>query len=459
MSYGKNDSHLTRIGGYGATASQQMGNATRRQQGPKKGSPSWANNFQPSEGSPDYIRLIPGNFQADRVNSETGQAYIEEVPWFECAEHFHGTNKQSIMCSAGINYMNQKLAEPCRGCDIWHEDMAARKEIEQRTGVKPQGPNRIGRSSKYVFLVLDMAWFFKGFRLDEHGRVKVNQNTGKPFEDWIKYNEAHHNEYLYASGEASRQGKQLEMRHGMVQTWPVGFNQFGTLSGFADIVQKHCRSCGGQNCVHTSGWSCPNCNAPTITTSLPPDEVKKLVSKAVYCSNCKTMAYPRPIMVCTNCPNPMPATLYDVDMQVQNVRVNKNRQLIIPWMSNPRPVDPEFAEAMKKIPDVLTKFAPTSMEEQIAKFGHPPQSAQAPAPQQWGQPQQPPQQGWQQPQQAFQPQQQPWQQPAAQQPQWGQPAHQPQWGGQPTQAWGQPQQQPQYGFNPHAPIDPSQIPF
>jgi hypothetical protein len=453
MSFGKNDGHLTRIGGYGATQSQQMGNAMRRQYGPRKGSPSWANNFQPSEnGTPDLIRLIPGDFDAERINETTGEIFYEKVPWFEATEHYHATMKKSTICSAGVARMDKKRAKPCRGCDISHEDYNERKRIANEKGLKSvEHPNRISMSSKWVFLVLDMAWFFKGNRLDEHGRVQVNKNTGQAYTDWIKYDQNHHNEYLYASGEAQRNGKQVEMRHGMVQTWPLGFNQFGTINGWADVVQKHCRSCGNQNCVQTAGFSCGTCNAPTNDSSLPPNELKQLVSKPLRCRHCGTVDYPKPIMSCAYCPNPVPANLYDVDMQVQQTKVQGKRQLIIPWISNPRPVDPAFAEALKKLPDAAKKFAPTPYEEQVAIFGPPPGQH---APQPYGQAQPPqgfgaypagppqgyPQQGYQQP-----PQQQ-WGQAPAPQQGYHQP---PQQGYPPQQGWGQapaPQQQQSWGY-------------
>lgn len=445
MSFGKNDGHLTRIGGYGATQSQQMGNAMRRQYGPRKGSPSWANNFQPNEhGNPDFIRLLPGDFDAERIDETTGQITIEKVPWVEATEHYHATMRKGIICSAGVARMNKKLAKPCRGCDISHEDYNERRRIANEKGLKSvEHPNRISMSGKWVFLVLDMAWFFKGNRLDEHGRVQVNKNTGQAYSDWIKYSAEHHNEYLYASGEAARQNKQVEMRHGMVQTWPLGFNQFGTINGWADVVQKHCRSCGNQNCVQVQGFVCGACNASSVESSLPPDELKKLVSKEVRCRHCGTTAYPKPIMTCGYCPNPVPSNLYDVDMQVQQTKIQGKRQLIIPWISNPRPVDPAFAEALKKMPDAAKKFAPTSYEEQVALFGPAPSAQHAPQP--FGQAQPPqgpggypgvPQQGYP-PQQGYAPQG--YQQPPPQQ-QWGQapvPQGYPQYQQPAQQGWGQ----------------------
>lgn len=437
MSYGKNDAHLQRIGGYGASTSQQMGNAMRRQRGPQKGSPSWANNFQPREGIADTIRLIPGEFQNERVDETSGQIFMETTPWFEATEHYHGTLKKSIICSAGVFRMDQKKRKPCRGCDISHEDYQERRRIESEKGVKVQNPNRVSMSSKYVFLVLDMAWFFKGYQLDEHNRVKVNPNTNQPYQDWLKYDSENHNAYLFAGNTAQQQGKQLEMRQGMVRSWPLGFTQFGALNGYADVVQKHCRSCGNQNCINIVGWSCPTCNAPTIETSLPPDEVRKLVSKPLRCRHCQNTAYPKATHSCMYCPNPAPASLYDVDMQVQIVKDGRgNKTLIFPWVSGPRPIDPAYAKALEKKPDIEKKFAPTPYEEQVAKFGPAPGAHQVPAPH--GQPQY-----GQQPPQAF------GAYPTAG---YGAPPAQPGWGAQPAQP------QVDYGWAGYG-TDEDKIPF
>lgn len=456
MSFGKDDSHLGRIGTFGATTAQQMGNAGRRQQGPRKGAPPWAGNYTPSEGTPDLVRLIPGKYEAERIDEQTGAVFLEEVAWFEHTEHFHGGLKRSSICSAGVHRMSKDKAQPCRACTIFWEDFRERQRIEREKGVKPQGPKRISASSKYAFLVLDMGWFFKGVRTDNQGKAKTNSNTGQPFLDWIKYTGHHQDAEFSSSG---------EKRNGMVFPWPLNFTQFGTLSGYADIVQRHCKSCGGQNCIHTSGYTCPTCNAPTFRqqdSSVPPDRIKEIVSRPMPCWNCKNSNYPRATLSCMNCQYPAPSTLYDVDMQVQKVKVRENNNIIIPWMSGPRPVDQAYANALKYIPDLPKKFAPTPYEEQLQIYGEPqptavpqgqyvdpnqqhqnyyaqppayqqpPQGSWSQQPQQW-QPPAPPQGQWpQQPQPQPQPQPQAWQ---PQAPQW-----QPQQPQQPQQ-W-QPQQQP-----------------
>lgn len=372
MSFGKQDGHLTKIGGYGATSSQQMGNATRRQSGPRKGSPSWANNYSPSEGTPDNIRIIPGNFDAERVDSATGQVFIEQVAWVEYTEHFHGGIKKGITCSGGVHRMGDwKKALPCRGCDISREDLAERRRIEAEKGVKVTQPNRVSFSSKYAFMVLDMGWFFKGYRLDEYGRPKVGQN-GQAYLDWIKYTDQNYGVYNYTQQELARQSKAVEVQQGLIRSWPVGYTQFNTLIGYAELIQKHCRNCGGMNCIHTTAWVCPHCTAPTFMggeTTMPADKIKETVSQIMPCRACHQPGYPKAIQSCQHCSNPTPANLYDVDLQIQTIKVNNTKAFHLAGVSNPKPIDGVFAELLKKLPDMVKKFAPTPMEEQVALFG------------------------------------------------------------------------------------------
>lgn len=397
MSFGKDDSNLGRIGTYGATA-QQMGNASRRQSVARKGSPPWANNYQPSTGSPDTIRLIPGDFEAERINKDTGAVFTEKVPWKEYTEHFHGGIKKGMTCSGGVFRMaDRKRAQPCRGCDIWREDFNVRQQIEREKGVRPQQPNRVSFSNKYAFIALDMGWFFKGFRYDENGRPKVGSN-GQAFMDWIKYNDQNYNIYAATQRDLAVQNKAVETQQGLVRSWPVGQTQFEALTGFAEMAQKHCKNCGGMNCIHVQSYNCPHCQAPTFMsheTTMPADKIKEVVNGITVCRNCRQPGYPQAINSCQHCSNPSPATLYDVDLQIQSMKVNKTYQLHLAGMSNPKPIDGAFAELLKKLPELDKKFAPTPYDEQIALFGPPPSGAGTgvASQQQFTQaPQQPPQQ-------------------------------------------------------------------
>jgi ribosomal protein L37E len=395
MSFGKDNNNLVRIGAYGASSAQKMGNATRKVHVARKGSPPWANNYRPSQGVPDHIRILEGNYQVEKIdeNSTEGATYLEEVGWWEHTEHYHATMKKSIICSAGPHRRSKKLAQPCRGCDIYWEDYNERERIRQETGQKVQNPNRISMSSKYTFNVLVYGNFFKAPRMDEHGRTKVKQN-GQAFMDWVKYRGPQDDQAYHTS---------QEKQEGLVMAWPVGYNQFITLRQYADMVSHHCLNCGQQNCVYVQQWVCPACTAPLMeltASSLNPEQIQELVSQPNTCRNCNTRAYPQAVHGCSSCNNPRPARLYDVDLMLQTIKSNNSRQLMVTWVGAPSGIDPKYSDIVSKAADLSTKFAPTPMEQQISIFGPATQdiaSAQQPpyAPQfqnqgQW-QPQGPPQ--------------------------------------------------------------------
>lgn len=437
MSFGKDDQNLARIGTYGATSSQQMGNATKRQSGPRRGPPPWANNYQPREGVADTIRLIPGNYAAERIDKNTGQVFTEQVPWFEYNDHFHGGIKKGMTCSGGIHRMDRKKSSPCRGCDIWREDANERRRIEAEKGVKPKAPDRVSFSSKYAFNCLDTGWFFKGYRYDDNGRVKVG-NNGQAYMDWIKYDDQSYGVYQATQRDLSQQGKAVETQQGLIRPWQVGFTHFNILIGFSDMIQKHCRNCGGMNCIQTQSWVCPHCTAPTLQgaeSTMPADKLKELVNGIIMCRNCKQQGYPKPVQQCSHCSTPTPATLYDVELQIMLIKTGEKSSVInLLGVSPPKPIDGAFAELLKKLPDLERKFAPTPYDEQVALFGPAPavkdasqfQPQQQPQgyaqPQGWGAPQgygQAPAFGGHQQPQYQQPQQPP--QPQFQQPQYQQP--------------------------------------
>jgi hypothetical protein len=371
-----------------------MGNAARRQYGPRKPSPSWANNYEPPEGSTDLVRLIPGKYESQRIDQVTGAVIVEETGWYEFVEHYHGTLRKGMICTAGVyRWADKSKAQPCRGCDISNEDFEERKRIERATGHKPTNPNRMGASTKYAFIILQLGepsqggHFYKGYQYDRDNRVSVGKNGGQPFMEWRKYIGQQEPEFQHIARDLQTQGKQVEWKVGHVQTWPANYGMFKTLEAYSDMLQKHCKNCGGQNCLHTQSYACPHCSYPTIQdTATPADKVKEIVNQVVTCRNCNQKAYPYAIQACSYCQNGRSASIWDVDFQFCKTKVNKTSQLMIPWSSPPKAIDPMYAKVMEKLPNVLTKFAPTPYEDQVQLFGHPntqaaAQQYQPPAPQ------------------------------------------------------------------------------
>jgi len=363
MSFGKDPNQLATIGGYGASMTQQMGNATRKQPSSRNGAPFWANTFKPSTGTPDEIRVIPGSYTIQRVNE--GVVYEEQLPWFECTEHYHGGLSRSVLCSAGVHRMDRNKREPCCGCEMYWEDYMIRKEREKETGNKVTKPNRVSMRSLYVFNVLDLGYFFKAPQRDENGHLKLNPQDGKPYMVWTKYVGQHQ------AAEANAQG--AEGHWGHVMSWPLGRDHFNMLSSYSDLISKNCLSCGGHSTIVTRHWSCNNCHAVLLdpwTANMPPEKVQEFTQQPVRCGTCGTTAYPHEEHHCSNCQYPRPATIFDVNLHVKRQKDPSTQrvQLIIPQFSNPQGLPPHFADALQKLPDLAKRYAPTPYNEQLTLF-------------------------------------------------------------------------------------------
>lgn len=81
--------------------------------------------------------------------------------------------------------------------------------------------------------------------------------------------------------------------------------------------------------------------------------------------------------MCSGCAvkgtQPVRATIYDVDLQVQAVRTgeNDNTILTIVGMTDPKPIDPVFQDLLQYKPDLSKRFAPSTLEEQSRQWGAP----------------------------------------------------------------------------------------
>jgi hypothetical protein len=301
--------------------------------------------------------------------------------------------------------------------------------------------------------------------------------------EWIKYDGTpqHHQEAQNAEG-----------RHGRILPWVVGRDQFSFLSTYADVLSSFCAGCGTNGSIHTQRWSCEKCNADILNPAqagMSTEQINAIVHKPCVCNYCRHVGYPREVVACTNCQAPRRATLYDATIPMRASKNSEGKtQLMTPGNPVIGPIGQQFQDLLGDLPDLLKKFAPTSVAEQQALFANggpehsggshqqhsgppaqaygsgqphmqnqPPQNYQQPQnfppqnPHMQGQPayQQQPAQAPQYQQPAQQQPQQPYYQQPNQAPQYQQPAQQPQY-----------QQQPQYGQQPQyqQPQAPAVIP-
>lgn len=370
MAFGKDPSILKNVIPHGGSFSQQVAMATRRVKVPRSGggggSIFWADKYQPTEHMPgDPVRLIHGVYEIPKV-ADDGSVYTMSLPWCEYREHFHGYLSKSIICSAGPLYMDKARREPCYGCNIFWEDFQIRKQ----KGKGANSPNRVSMREMYAFTVLVMAPFHKIEQVDNQGNLRVNQKTNQPFWNWEK-----------CSGpgcQGCAGGK--ETKQGHVQPWPMGRDHFFGLNAYADYIGTSCITCRSRGTVSTLLWKCGACGDPVIDmrqTSFTMAQINDVVKNLYACRKCETSAMLVEDTYCTSCTPTgqiaQRAGVFDVDMQVKRqASAGKNgTQLVVLAFSDPKPVDPAFAEMAKPL-DLPAKYKPTPLEQQATLFEYQP---------------------------------------------------------------------------------------
>jgi hypothetical protein len=396
MAFGKDQAVLGGVAPFGGSVHQRARAATRR---PKRSGgsnmPYWVDCFKPSDVQVDTIRLVPGSFQVSRLTDANPPAVYEEVcEWYEYVEHYWGPPiKKGAICSAGPLRFSKNLHDPCHGCTVFWEDFNERKRIAQEKKVKRvEHPNRISMRDMFAYCAVDFALFHKMPRTDDNGVVQMNPNTNQPYYNWTK-----------CTGHGCPGCMQgVESKQGRMQPWPMGKNHFTALNGYADFISNCCKTCGGRDCVEWMLWQCgnPDCGHPIIrknSTTYNLKQIQEITGEAFHCTQCNQLSYLLEMVECRNCsPNmmtPVRASVFDVDIQVktQASQDNNSTQLLVPAYSDPKPIDPQFAELAEKPLNLQARFQPTPLEKQAEIWKYSPSTPQAAAdasqnPQQFVQP-------------------------------------------------------------------------
>lgn len=382
MSFGKDNAHLANIPRYGGSVAQRAANAGRRKKQPTGGSKRayWSDNFVPDEFTPSTIRIIPGDYQLQRV-SEKGELYTEQAPWWECKEHFHGSLRRGAICSAGPRFMDRKLREVCYGCDIFWE------------GKDGGGKRKISMSDKFVFAVIDQGLFHKVPQVDHKtGQYQMNEKTGQPYTEWVK-----------CTGTGCLGCPQAqETKEGNIRPWMLNKAHFNALNGYARGIGTCCVTCSGRGTIKTEMWQCSNPACGDLifdmsSTTATQEQINTVTNDLYRCPSCSHVDYPEEVIACVNCTpagqTPVRATIFDVDMVVRTQKLgdgeNAQTAIIVDATSNPQPLNPKFQELLKYAPKLDQRFAPSSLEFQASIWkinaapgqqqGQQPQGQQAPA--------------------------------------------------------------------------------
>lgn len=360
MAFGKDDSQLANMGTYRQMAMTQVNHGrSSRSGGGGGGMPTFVDRFKPSTVEEDLIRLIAGSFPNVRAVDKE-HTVTTALPFVTFTEHFDGQTKQSITCSSGPFAQFKEKRGACRGCDMFWEF--------KKTDGKPGA--RMSKRDMFAFSVIHYAPYAQIPQIDRRTQQPRTNDQGKPFMEWHR---------VLRHEKANFDGYEQKTAHRL--HWPMGTEHYGVIWEYDREIGKSCTTCGGRDVITAVAWNCSNkeCGEEIIdceSTTLPMDEIDKITrSNETVCPRCKTQGYLKEFVSCKNCTpigaDPRRATLFDVDMRVKRKPAtdgtDKTTLLVTGW-SEPRPIDPQYAEISKPLP--LDKiYMPTVWERQVDKFG------------------------------------------------------------------------------------------
>lgn len=372
MAFGKDPNALNNVTPFGGRAStlRDQARITNARPQNRSSAPYYLNQYKPvaEDGAPaDLIRLIKGEYkvQTPMQNPMTKQWELVEntLFYYPAIEHTFmvGPNQpRGYLCSGGPWAEHRDKREPCLGCENY---FANRKD-------KKNSPH--GRASLSVFSVLHFGLYAKQPQVDGQGQLRMNPNTNQAYYEWVRIfpQEVRHHE---------QQGH--EIRDWALMHWPMKWGAFQAISAQDAEVANHCRTCGSQYSIYTVAWLCGGCGTDLIdpsTTMLSKDELSRLTSNPVNCSQCGHFGMMNEMIACNACQQPERASIFDGDLRVRRARDPKTDrlELRILGFEGPRPLDARFTtpgeEGKKPIAhaiDLARIYAPTPIERQEEILG------------------------------------------------------------------------------------------
>ncbi len=134
----------------------------------------------------------------------------------------------------------------------------------------------------------------------------------------------------YGRGAIKREG--YDRVFGNLMHWSLGTNHLLVLSAEIDNLENECK-CGGE--IETMTWECRKCGAEVFDLTEEGDceytrqEVNQIITKPVHCKACDETSMLVPIRECSQCKDPKPLQLWDVDLCVGREGERAQSQLIV----------------------------------------------------------------------------------------------------------------------------------
>lgn len=376
--FGKDPEQLNKIKPFGGTYTQRAKTAARRLPRGGSGTFHWKGNFRPSEHTPDTVRLIPGDYPQE-VTYDEETIVVEPFPYVQYKEHTSKQNKKTrtTICSAGPLFSSilglvfrgePNIARPCNCCSIWAEDVKIRDD-KKKANDTTKGPRRMDLSDGFAFNTWDYGLYFEIPDTDAKGQVRMNSRTNQPYTSWVKGN----------PNDPAMQGRSWKQGH--LAPWCMGKTHKEVLDNYnLHVIGRMCKICGTRDSIVCVMKMCgnPQCGQfiydPNSTT-LTAEQRAKIDLYPYTCNYCGVEAFVDEVIECLNpnCPKPERTSIFDVDLVVQRMRSGEGSQTTLQILnfSEPRPIqvfDAQVLETIKPL-DLLKKFAPTPLEQQLKVHG------------------------------------------------------------------------------------------
>jgi hypothetical protein len=288
-------------------------------------------------------------------------------------EHYDGFTEKSCICSAGPWENFKDKRNQCFGCDIYWETASRNSEGRWQS-------SRMSKQAKYAFNTFDYGVYHKLEQIDrDTGKPKLNPKNQQPYFNWVKC--------IGQGCDACKAGK--ESKTGNMMHWPINFTQLQVLRSVENDIGASCFGCGTYNSIISRGWMCQKCGECIIdmsTTELKKEELLEITDNPVHCPHCNTEDVLQELLDCAVCKvkgtKGSRASLYDVDLRVKLVSNGTQKVLQVCGWSQPYAVTSDQIKPL----DLLSKYAPSTLEYQASQFGLSPAQGQAAAPQRDSQP-------------------------------------------------------------------------
>jgi len=262
--------------------------------------------FKPPTGESALIRLIPGNYPT----FEGGRA-----PYFEYVEHYSDRCKRTFICNRHYKLVDDKLKGVGNCVSCYERDNGA-KDVSFRP--------------LYGLLLIHLDFFYLIPAADKDGKALIYQQDSK----WHKTGDPIMNRVLCSDAEEDdpkvrRAG--YEKVFGKLEHWSMGSQHMVALTAKTADLEKEC-TCGGK--IDIPLWTCAGCDHDVIDVQSDPElwtpkKVREVTGGPHECKKCDTNDFLNPNYDCSDCNDPDPLRLWDVDLEVRREGEGTKSMLII----------------------------------------------------------------------------------------------------------------------------------